>query len=384
MTIGVTALIIVLSVMNGFHSEMQRRVGTLLPQGHIYLERASADYAELSAALSGDPNIAAFSPAIEEFALLGAGDRSKMVRVFGIDPARDHEAEQLRNSVVAGAIDALQAQSFGIAVGDITARQLGLFIDDEVELVLPRFNATPAGVFPRSRVVTIEAIFSSGSPLDNELAFMYLGDLGRLAALPRDSAELLRVSSVANDDGLFLQQLQNRVDQLPGNYRVESGAAGLETLFNAMQMEKIVVSIMLCAIVLVAAFNIVSGLTLMVADKRADIAIIRTCGASGADVMKIFVTQGMVIGLSGIVLGGLLGTLVAMNLGEIIEFAQQITSSRLLDPSVFYIVEMPSEWHLQDFIFIVTTALAITFLATLFPAWRASQISPVEALSYQH
>jgi lipoprotein-releasing system permease protein len=386
MMIGVMALIIVVSVMNGFNSEMQRRVGKVFPDARLYFNHPAVDTIEIERFLQTEPEISNYSAAIEKFGLLRAGERSQMSRVVGIDPESDSAVVDLEESLIAGSVRQLQSGSFNVVVGDVAARQLGLFIGDRVDLILPKFTITPAGLFPRTRSFNVVGIYRSGSPLDNELGFVQIDDLRRLAALPEASIELYRLSSSSGNVDQLLSLLQNRIEILfpQKGLSVESGASGLATLFQAMQMEKLVVSLMLCAIILVAAFNIVSGLTLMVADKRSDIAIIRTCGASAGDVMKIFVIQGLVIGGIGIILGALLGTLVATNMGAIIHYIQNLSASQLFDPSVFYIVEMPSEWRSADFLLIIGTAFLLTFLATLFPAWRASQISPVESLAYQH
>ena len=387
MMMGVMVLIIVLSVMNGFNTEMRQRVDTVLPDATLVFERPLEDSAQYVSLLRSHPDVTAVSPSVEEYALLRIGDRSRVLEVIGIDPNIDQAVVNIQDTLVTRSPDALSPDSFSIVIGEVTARQLGVYLGDRIDLILPKFSVTPAGLFPRSRSVIIAGVFSSGSQVDDEIGFMHIDDLRRVAATSLGAVERLRIATV-NGEG-SLESIQNQLsrssatDEL-GNVSLENGLSRLETLFAAMQMEKVVVSLMLCAVVLVAAFNIVSGLVLMVADKRSDIAIMRTFGATSSEVMRIFVTQGLLIGCIGISVGAALGTLIALNINATVNFFQKLFAMQIFDPSVYYIVEMPSEWRLSDFVVIVLAAVTINLLATLFPAWRASRIAPAEALSYQH
>ena len=380
MTLGVAALVVVLSVMNGFESEMRGRVDQLVAPLEIRFAHAQTGGELALSSLVEGGGVAAASPAVEQFALLSFNDRSRLIRLTGVNPSRDLQVVDWASAIRYGAVASLAAGEYAIAIGEITARQLGVTIGDRIDLQLPELLVTPAGLFPRIKRVTVGAIFTSGTQLDDELTFMHIDDARRLLMLPADSATVLRLR--AEEQGTV--EAQRAVDGLLTglDYRWRRGDESLMTLYRAMQVEKVVVTLMLSAILLVAAFNIVAGLTLMVADKRPDIAILRTMGASAADVMAVFLRQALIIGGAGIVLGAAAGSTIALQFESIIGALQRLFGTRVFDPDIYYIATMPSQWRPGDLLLVVVIAAAITAVAGLFPAWRASRVPPLEALAY--
>jgi lipoprotein-releasing system permease protein len=227
-------------------------------------------------------------------------------------------------------------------------------------------------------------IFDSGSQLDSDLAYIHIDDASRLFR-QRDEDMGFRLRLVdQQSDTEFASELQTFFDQENAQgWQLTSWSSNYESLFKAMAMEKVTVGLLLMIIVFVAAFNIVSGLVMMVSDKRSDMAVLRTLGANTKTVMRIFVVQGMALGLTGIILGALSGTLLAFYLSDLVRFFEQLSDSRVFDPSVFYVSFLPSQWLLSDFIWVVGASLVLTLLATIIPAWQASKITPTEALTYK-
>jgi lipoprotein-releasing system permease protein len=381
MAIGVMTLIIVLSVMNGFDREIKQRLLDIIP--HISVNHdvsiTPKEFQHLSQRLSkDDPRITSISPMIENYAMLANNARQQAVVLKGIDNSWP-SAKLLSNNMLAGDIGQLQSKKYGLVLGSQVARQLGVSLGDSVEVILPKLLVTPVGTFPRLKMMEVIGLFEVGAQVDATTAFINELDARKLLQLGSNYQGL----QLAIEDPFLAHDVINSISpHLSGEMNVNSWSDQMATLFQAMRMEKLVVGLLLSAIIAVAAFNIIACLVLMVADKRKDIAVLRTLGARSDQVIKIFIIQGSVIGLVGVALGLVLGCIIALYIGDIVTFFEQLTGSHIFDPAVFMISALPSKLVLSDVLWVVAAASAVSVLATIYPAWRAGQVMPAEALRY--
>jgi lipoprotein-releasing system permease protein len=280
--------------------------------------------------------------------------------------------------MVSGHVQQLRPGEFGIILGSQVARRLGVFVGDSLQLTLPRVTVTPAGIFPRIKSFVVTGIFQVGAQVDSSVGFIHQRDARKMLQL---GDRFQGVQLTLNDAYQADNWLANNNQFLSGQHW-RSWTQSMGTLFQAMRMEKLVVSLLLSVIIAVAAFNIVASLVLMVADKRSDIAVVRTLGASSGLVVKVFMVQGLAVGFLGIFVGTLLGCLLAVFIGDIVSLIETLFGVYLFDPSVYLISALPSRLLVSDVAMVVLSAGAISFLATLYPAWRAGQVLPAEALRY--
>ena len=379
MALGVMALIIVLSVMNGFDAEIKQRLLRVVPHiTAVSAEPISAQQvADLEQNLSAnDSEVAAVVPMVQSYAMLSYAGQQTGVMVQGID-ASWPTVQLVKEHMIAGHIAQLAPGEFGIVLGSQVARKLDLFVGDRVQLTLPDVNITPAGVFPRIKRFVVVGVFKVGAQVDASVSFIHQQDARKLLRLGGNyqGVQLQMHNAYAADQWVLKNQ------QL-FDLRWRPWSAQMGTLFQAMRMEKMVVSLLLSVIIAVAAFNIIASLVLMVADKRKDIAVVRALGASSAMVTQIFVVQGMAVGMMGIMVGTVLGLLLAYSIGDLVAAFETITGLYLFDPSVYLISSLPSKILLADVTTVIGCALVISLLATLYPAWRAGQVLPAEALRY--
>lgn len=378
MALGVMALIVVLSVMNGFDAEIKQRLLRVVP--HITAESPEPISAQQirdleQRLLADDSKVAAVVPMVQNYAMLSHGAEQAGVMVQGIDTSWP-TAQLVKDYMVAGHIEQLEPGEFGIVLGSQVARRLGLFVGDRVQLTLPDVNITPAGVFPRLKRFVVVGVFKVGAQIDASAGFIHHQDARKLLRLgDRYQGVQLQMHNAYDADQWILNQPTS-------DWRWHSWSEKMGTLFQAMRMEKMVVSLLLSVIIAVAAFNIVASLVLMVADKRKDIAVVRALGASSAMVTSIFVVQGMAVGIMGIVLGTVLGLLLAYSIGDLVAAFETLTGLYLFDPSVYLISALPSKILFADVATVIGCAMVISLLATLYPAWRAGQVLPAEALRY--
>lgn len=378
MALGVMALIVVLSVMNGFDAEIKQRLLRVVP--HITAESPEPISVQQirdleQRLLADDSKVAAVVPMVQNYAMLSHGAEQAGVMVQGIDTSWP-TAQLVKDYMVAGHIEQLEPGEFGIVLGSQVARRLGLFVGDRVQLTLPDVNITPAGVFPRLKRFVVVGVFKVGAQIDASAGFIHHQDARKLLRLgDRYQGVQLQMHNAYDADQWVLNQPTS-------DWRWHSWSEKMGTLFQAMRMEKMVVSLLLSVIIAVAAFNIVASLVLMVADKRKDIAVVRALGASSAMVTSIFVVQGMAVGIMGIVLGTVLGLLLAYSIGDLVAAFETLTGLYLFDPSVYLISALPSKILFADVATVIGCAMVISLLATLYPAWRAGQVLPAEALRY--
>jgi lipoprotein-releasing system permease protein len=380
--LGVVALIVVLSVMNGFHKEVRERI--LGMASHATISAVSgglADWRRVQSEAKLHPDVIGTAPYVEGQGMLINGQRVSGVLFRGILPEQEAAVSDVVSAIKQGSIADLEAGSYGIVLGRELALVLGVGVGDRVTLVTPQVNVTPAGIMPRLKRFTVVGVFEVG-----------MGDYDRNVALLdiKDAAKLMRLKEDVTGIRLKLKDLYQapRISRelavgMGGYYRISDWTMQHRNFFAALQTEKRMMSIILSLIVAVAAFNIVSTLVMVVTDKQADIAILRTLGASPGTIMGIFITQGATIGFVGNILGMFGGLLLADNVEMIVRRIEELFHINFLDPSIYYISELPSDPQLQDILTIGITAFAITLLATLYPAWRASRVQPAEALRYE-
>ena len=380
--LGVAALIIVLSVMNGFQKEVRDRMLGVVSHIEIFSPYGQAlpDVARTLAEVRANPQVIGAAPFIGTQALLARGEDMKGAIVRGIDPALEGEVTDLAAGLKNGALARLVPGEFGIVLGRDLARQLGVQQGDKVTLVAPSGQVTPAGVVPRMKQMTVVGTFDSGHyEYDAGLVMLHVDDAARIFRLEGPTGIRLKLKDLhqAREVGAQL------AGSLSGDLLIRDWTRQNRNWFAAVQLEKRMMFIILTLIVSVAAFNLVSTLVMTVTDKRADIAILRTLGASPASIMGVFVVQGAAVGVIGTLSGLLLGLGVAFNIDVIVPALESLLQASFLPKDIYLISRMPSEPLASDIVPIGVISLVLAFIATLYPSWRASRVNPAEALRYE-
>lgn len=381
MTLGVTSLITVLSVMNGFAGELRGRILSLVPHGYIEQQDGGiSHWRALSADILQNPRVLAVSPFISDKVILGSGNRLRGAVVTAIDPALEAQVSDIAAAFTVGSLASLDSGTFNIVMGAAMARALGVMVGDTVDITVPRITVTPLGIFPRSKRLTLTGLFEVGAQPDSYQAYVSLATGEKLLG-QKGKVDGLQVKT----DDLFMapQTMLALASALPDALTVRDWSQTQGSLFRAVKMEKIMVSLLLLSVVAVAAFNIISTLVMSVAEKRSDIAVLRTMGAQASEIMALFVAHGLGLAAVGVGAGALLGTGLALNISEITIFVENLLNVKLFDPAVYFISELPSELKWQDVAGVISISLGLSFLATLYPAWRASQVSPAEVLRHE-
>jgi lipoprotein-releasing system permease protein len=380
--LGVAALIIVLSVMNGFQKEVRDRMLGVVSHIEIFAPNGAAlpDLARTLAEVRANPNVVGAAPFIASQALLARGEDMKGTMVRGIDPAREPDVTDLALALKNTGLERLIPGQFGVVLGVELARSLGVRQGDKVTLVAPSGQVTPAGVVPRLKQMTVVGTFDSGHfEYDSALVLMHIDDAARIFRLEGPTGVRIKLRD--------LHQAPEVADELArtltGGLVVRDWTRQNRTWFAAVQVEKRMMFIILTLIVAVAAFNLVSTLVMTVTDKRADIAILRTLGASPRSIMGIFVVQGAMVGVIGTFAGLALGLGVAFNIDVIVPALEQLFHASFLPKDIYLISRMPSDPQQADILPIAVISLVLAFLATLYPSWRASRVNPAEALRYE-
>ncbi|MCI4441045.1 lipoprotein-releasing system permease protein [Tibeticola sediminis] len=380
--LGVAALIIVLSVMNGFQKEVRDRMLGVISHIEIFAPDGAAlpDVARTLAEARANPEVVAAAPFIGAQALLTRGEDMKGVLLRGVDPAQEPAVTDLGQHLQHAGLDRLTPGGFGILLGVDLARSLGVREGDPVTLVAPSGQVTPAGVVPRLKQMTVVGIFRSGHyEYDSTLALLHIDDAARIFRVEGPTGVRLRLRDLDRARSVAEQLAAS----LSGDLRIRDWTRQNATWFAAVQIEKRMMFIILTLIVAVAAFNLVSTLVMTVTDKHADIAILRTLGASPASIMGIFVVQGALVGVIGTLAGLALGLLVAFNIDVIVPAIERLLHASFLPKEIYFIDRMPSDPQRGDIVPIAVLSLLLAFVATLYPSWRASRVNPAEALRYE-
>ncbi len=380
--VGVAALITVISVMNGFEKELRQRILGVVSHATVVVPGGTLrDWRAVLDIVSNHEEVVAAAPYIRGEGMLSHGGRVAGSVLRGVLPADEGRVSDLDRKMIVGRLDQLQAGRFNIVLGRDLALALGVNVGDRVTLIIPQANVTPVGVVPRMKRFTVTGIFSVGMyEYDSAFALLHLEDAARLFRLG-DGVSGLRLRLQDMFQAPLLAQRLNR--ELPLGYEVRDWTRQHVNFFRAVKMEKTVMFLILMLIVGVAAFNLVSTLVMMVTDKHGDIAILRTLGTSPAGIMAVFIIQGGVIGLVGVILGVLGGVSLAQNIDVVVPAIEQMLGMKFLAPDVYYISDLPSDMRWRDVWQIGGIALLLCLMATLYPAWRAARTQPAEALRYE-
>ncbi len=379
MLLGVFALIVVLSVMNGFDHELKRRILKVVPHGYITTRAPLEAWSDLRHRVASADGVRGSAPFIEGKGLISYGGSVRGVEIQGIHPDHEAEVSAIAQNMLVGDLNYLQSGDYGIVLGSLVARRLGVSTGDKVALTLPVMSITPAGVFPRSKRFTVVAVFEVGAQVDQSLALIHLADAQKLFRLP-GQVHGLRMQF----DDLYTAPMQLRalLQRLGNDYVGKDWSQTQGSLFQAVKMEKTVVGIMLGVIIAIAAFNIVTSLIMMVAEKRSDIAVLRTLGMTRQDIIRIFMVQGTAMGLVGVIVGSVCGIFVAHYMSDIMAVVERVIGFQMFDQNVYFVSYLPSVWKWQDSAWTCALAALVSFLATIYPAYRAASIEPAEALRY--
>lgn len=376
--LGVAVLITVLSVMNGFDRELRQRILGMVPHATIDAVEPMQQWRKLVAVAERTPGVLAAAPLTQVQAMLTANGRVSGAMISGIEPALEARVSILPGMIKAGDMNALQDGSFGIVLGRQLAAQLGVGIGDSVTLVLPEASISAAGVVPRFKRFSVVGVFQVGAEVDGLLAYVHHADAARLLRIPgKVQGVRLKV------DDLFAARQINEalLARLPPFFSGNDWTQTQGNLFNAIKMEKTMMSLLLLLIVAVAAFNIVSSLVMVVNDKRGDIAILRTLGATPGMVQRIFLVQGTVIGLGGTLAGTALGVLLSLTVSDLAAFYERLSGVHLFD--AYFVNYLPSQLLWSDVVWVSLTAFGLSFLATIYPARQAGRVQPAEALRHE-
>ncbi len=380
--LGVTALITVISVMNGFEKELRERILGMTAHATVRGDDGRlADWPKIAELTSAHPRVIGIAPFIRAEGMLSFGQQVNGALIRGILPEEEPKVSEVGDKMIIGRLDNLVAGDFGVILGRDLARLLGVVKGDKVTLIIPQASVTPAGLLPRMRRFEVKGIFEVGMyEYDSTLALIHLEDAARLF---RMQDEVTGVRLKLDDMFAAMSITRELLESLPGEYWVSDWTSQHANFFRAVKIEKITMFVILMLIVAVAAFNLVSTLVMVVVDKEADIAILRTLGASPGTIMGIFVIQGAVIGVIGTLLGVIGGVSLATNIDTIVPTLESIFGFEFLSAEIYYINELPSDMHWSQVYSIAGIALIISFLATIYPALRGSRVQPAEALRYE-
>ena len=382
--LGVMALIVVLSVMNGFQKEIRGQLLSVAPHMEIgfFDEGNGRPWQDLQNMVKDNPKVTGSAPYVADQALLANAGEMRGVQLRGIDPQQEGKVVDYVNSVEGGKLADLKEGEFNIILGKDLAMLLGVGVGEKVTVITPEGNVTPAGVTPRLKQFNVVGVVQTKMfEVDSSLAMIHLQDaqvLYRLGdAVSGVRLKLLNPMNAPEDVSTILPASEhNMVWARDWTYQNRS-------YFEAVELEKKMMTIILSCIVIVAAFNLVSSLVMAVNEKQADIAILRTLGMSPSSVMKIFMVQGAIAGLFGTLFGVIGGVVVGLNIGQMVKFYENLTGSRLINAQTYFIDYLPSDVRLSDVLIIVFISLLMSFLATLYPSWSAAKTQPAEALRYE-
>lgn len=379
--IAVAVLIVVLSVVNGFERELQDRL--LAMSAHASIEGSDdrlSEWGVWAEIAEAQPGVAAVAPFITGQGLLVFGNKLSGAELRGIDPAREATVSGVGETMIEGDLSSLEAGSFNIVLGVELAEELQASLGDKVTLTLAEGIVTPAGVVPRTRRFTVSGVYRVGMyEFDRRLAFINIGDSQKLFRKGDDVTGIrLAVTDIFNAPSIVREAALAG----GGGVLVSDWTRRHINFFRSIQITKSILFVILLMVIAVAAFNIVSTLVMVVKDKQSDIAILRTAGATPADILRVFVTQGTVIGVLGTLAGMVLGVLLSLNLEGIVQFMESSFGIKFLAADVYFISDLPADLRISDVLRICSIALVLALLSTLYPAWRGSRTLPAEALRY--
>ena len=379
--LGVAALIVVLSVMNGFQKEVSGRMLAILAHVEVFdASGAMPGWRESAREALANPQVRAAAPFVEAQGMLLRDDTMRPAAIRGIVPSEEAKVSAVAAQVKSGSLDALQPGSMTVALGRELARTLGVGLGDTVGIAVAQGDAMQEGAMPRVRAFRVAAIFQAGHfEYDSALAFVSMEDAQVLAGQVAPSGLRLKLAEPLD----ALPVARELAQSMSGNIWLRPWTAVNATWFAAVASQKRMMFIILGLIIAVAAFNLVSTLVMTVTDKRADIAIMRTLGASPRSIMKIFIVQGTLTGAMGALAGVALGVLLALNLDVVVPAIESMLAAQILNPEIYFISSVPSDVHWDDVGSIAAVSIALAFLSTLYPSWSAARVNPAEGLRYE-
>jgi len=381
LALGVLAMIVVLSVMNGFQKEMSSRILGMVPHAVISGVKPLDDWQPAATASLKDPQVIAAVPFTEMDGMLSYKGSMQPIQINGVDPALESKVSIVTQHIVQGRLQDLKPGEFGVVIGEITARRFRLNVGDKLTLIVPEISSAPGGITPRLQRLTVVGVFKVGAELDGSMALVNVADA---AVIQRWQPNQVQGVRLALADLYAAPQVSSAiVAGLGADYKADDWTHTQGSLFSAMKMEKTMIGLLLLMIVAVAAFNIIATLIMVVNDKGADIAILRTLGATPRQIMTIFMVQGTVIGIVGTVIGGVLGVIAAINVSQIVGWVERVTGQHIFTSDVYFISNLPSQLEGSDVVLICSAGFILSFLATIYPAYRAAQIQPAHALRYE-
>jgi len=380
--VGVWALIVVLSVMNGFQKEVRTRILGVVSHLQIVADSNRLDDWQAVAQIAAQhPRVVASAPFVQAQAMLSNGQGMRGAAVRGILPAEEEKVADLARHMRAGALDELRAGEFGVVLGIDLARALGVTRGDKIALIAPQGIVTPAGVIPRLKQFTVAGIFEAGLvDADSALALIHLQDAQTLYQM---GAAVSGVRLKLDDLFAARTVAYELLAKLPRELFASDWTRSHANFFRAVEIEKRMMFLILALIVFVAAINIISTLAMAVVDKQADIAILRTLGAAPGSILQVFMVQGMVLGVVGTVAGVIVGVITALNIDVIVPAIERAFNIKFLSKDVYMIPDLPSDLQMSDVVSVALMALALSFVATILPSLRAARVNPVEALRYE-
>lgn len=381
LALGVLAMIMVLSVMNGFQREMSGRILGMIPHAVLGTEQPLDDWQAVAARVQENPQVLGAAPITQLEGMFSFRGVMQPIQISGIEPRAEAGVSIVGSKMVAGRLEDLKPGEYGVIVGLMTARRFGLKLGDKLTLIVPEASDSPSGITPRMLRLNLVGVFKVGAELDGSLAMIHRADAAQISRWQPEQVEGVRVR--LSDLYRAPEIAGELAAQLGKEYHAEDWSLTQGSLFSAMKMEKTMIGLLLMLIVAVAAFNIIATLIMVVADKRSDIAILRTLGATPRQIMAIFVVQGSIIGFTGTLIGTVLGVLGALNVSALVGWLERITGQAIFSSDVYFISTLPSELRTEDVLLVSAAALGMSFLATLYPAWRAAQTQPAEALRYE-
>lgn len=385
MMLGVSVLVVVLSVMNGFQAEIRDRMLDLIAHGQVEAKYGEPlnDWRVIQQILLKQPQITAALPLVGGDVMLSALNKLRAGELQGVDVSKEDEISHIEQRIVDGNFSSLESQRYGIVLGSIMARELDVMIGDTVSVLLPKMIVTPLGIRPRIKQFTVVAIFEVGGDMDATHAYINLADAQRLYQIGNKvHAVRYLTDNVLAADRVAIK-LQPKFNELTQALAIIPWTEKRSQLFSAIKMEKIMIMFMLSMVIAVAAFNLISVLSMMVSAKRNEVAVLRMMGLGRSAILGVFLTQGLSLSLVSLIVGGTIGILVALNLTELIMVIENTFGFYIFDPKVFYVSGLPSDLQMMDILYVFVLSIVLSIACTIYPAYQASKIQPVEALQYQ-
>ncbi|WP_110972661.1 lipoprotein-releasing ABC transporter permease subunit [Pseudomonas huaxiensis] len=381
LSLGVLAMIVVLSVMNGFQREMSSRILGMVPHATIVGVKPLDDWQPVATAALKNPEVIAAVPFTEMEGMLSYKGSMQPIKINGIDPEQEGKVSIVAEHIIQGRLEDLKPGEFGVVIGEITARRFRLSVGDKLTLIVPEVSSEAGGITPRMQRLNVVGIFKVGAELDGSMGMIHVADAAQMQRWEPNQVQSVRLKL----KDLYAAPAVSAaiVAGLGDQYRADDWTHTQGSLFSAMKMEKTMIGLLLLMIIAVAAFNIIATLIMVVNDKGADIAILRTIGATPGQIMGAFMVQGSLIGVVGTLIGGVFGVLAALNVSALVGWLERISGQHIFTSDVYFISSLPSELQWGDVALICSAGLVMSFLATIYPAWRASQVEPAMALRYE-